>query len=325
MEDQAERLRVEVARCFEALGPPPVYVRVDEALKQKLSTQREQLKQLRKWAAALTGAPGASALAQALAEGEAMVDAVERGAFVAAEGAWARLLAKEQEANRHRKAFSHAADERAPVWNEATRTSRFDAREHGTTTVRLPCPWPRCRQESTLALPAALSLHELSCGHCGKAYRAYVGPLRHLEVTPRGGDARHYRFEVGDGQGGAVAVELHAGGPGELRAVRGDLMAFLYLRSMELSGVVDLSSSKVLWVGGGGACFLVSAVYGPQAPELHTFRAFRDRSLLPNASGRLLVRGYYAVGPSLAAVVKRSASLQRLARAALNVVERSLR
>lgn len=324
MEDQAERLRVEVARCFEALGPPPVYVRVDEALKQTLAAQREQLKRLRKWAVGLTGAPGASALAQALAEGEAMIDAVERGAFVAAETAWARLLAKEQEANRHRKAFSHAADERAPVWNEETRTSRFDARETGTTTVRLPCPWPRCRQESTLALPAALSLHEQACGHCGKAYRVYVGPLRHLEVTSRG-DARHYRFEVGDGQGGAVAVELHAGGPGELRAARGDLMAFLYLRTMELSGVVDLSSSKVLWVGGGGACFLVSAVYGPRAPELHTFRAFRDRALLPHAPGRLVVRGYYRVGPPLAAVVKRSPRSRRLLRAALNVVERALR
>ena len=64
-----------------------------------------------------------------------------------------------------------------------------------------------------------------------------------------------------------------------------------------LRGVLDLSSSRVLWVRPVGVCFVATAVYGEGAVELDTFRRFRDVALLPNAPGRLLVAGYYRVGP----------------------------
>src|SRR5262245_5304232 len=55
---------------------------------------------------------------------------------------------------------------------------------------------------------------------------------------------------------------------------------------------------------GKDGCFIATAVYGsPSAPEVFTFRRFRDRVLLPSKSGRAFVRIYYIVSPSLAALI----------------------
>lgn len=65
-------------------------------------------------------------------------------------------------------------------------------------------------------------------------------------------------------------------------------------------------------------CFVATAAFGsPMAADVSTLRAFRDAFLMPNAPGRAFVRAYYAVGPTLAGVVRGSDAGRALARAVL--------
>ena len=51
--------------------------------------------------------------------------------------------------------------------------------------------------------------------------------------------------------------------------------------------------------GGGGGCYVATAVYGSyDCPEVWTLRRFRDKVLAPTWYGRLFIRLYYAVSPA---------------------------
>jgi hypothetical protein len=59
------------------------------------------------------------------------------------------------------------------------------------------------------------------------------------------------------------------------------------------------------------SCFVATAVFGSaDAPETKDLRSWRDRHLLPNSSGRLLVGFYYYVSPRIARVLERSEILK---------------
>ncbi|HEX3471370.1 MAG TPA: CFI-box-CTERM domain-containing protein [Silvibacterium sp.] len=60
-------------------------------------------------------------------------------------------------------------------------------------------------------------------------------------------------------------------------------------------------------------CFIATAVYGTDAIEVSTLRAFRDRNLLTNWGGRAFVAFYETVSPPLAAMITRSRMLRRMA------------
>jgi len=49
-----------------------------------------------------------------------------------------------------------------------------------------------------------------------------------------------------------------------------------------------------------GGCFIATAVYGPDAPELFILRAFRDRVLAQSQAGRAFIRLYYLLSPPIA-------------------------
>lgn len=72
------------------------------------------------------------------------------------------------------------------------------------------------------------------------------------------------------------------------------------------SALADISNTKVcpiIFFNSGG-CFIATAAYTTSIhPDLDTFRAFRDKRLLTNSVGRLLVHIYYQISPPLASYI----------------------
>lgn len=71
-------------------------------------------------------------------------------------------------------------------------------------------------------------------------------------------------------------------------------------------------------------CFIASAVYGEHAWQTDQLRDWRDRSLASTATGRYLIKLYYACSPSIATLLQRYPALQVPVRSALNLVRRVL-
>lgn len=65
-------------------------------------------------------------------------------------------------------------------------------------------------------------------------------------------------------------------------------------------------------------CFIASQVYGGEAWQTNTLRAWRDRVLMPRAVCRVAVRLYYAVSPGIARVLERWPRAAGLVRRALD-------
>jgi subtilisin family serine protease len=67
--------------------------------------------------------------------------------------------------------------------------------------------------------------------------------------------------------------------------------------------------------GDGGGCFIATAAYGSRmAQQVKTLADFRDKFLLTNSTGRILVRSYYKVSPPLADFIARHDTLRAVTR-----------
>lgn len=71
-------------------------------------------------------------------------------------------------------------------------------------------------------------------------------------------------------------------------------------------------------------CFIATAVYGGDDPRTEQLRRFRDHALVPYWAGRILVRAYYRVSPSIADTLVRYPSLRPIAGRCLDFIRRSI-
>ena len=92
-----------------------------------------------------------------------------------------------------------------------------------------------------------------------------------------------------------------------------------------LRGVLNLNSSRVLWVAAPGPCFVATVAFGGEdAPEVTKLRAFRDRVLVRSRPGRAFIGWYYREGPGLARFVSGQPWLQSATRGGLRIITRFL-
>ena len=228
---------------------------------------------------------------------EALASTTE-GRIGRAEEAWARANALERESRTRRRAWVRDDELERPVWDASTRISRYDPRPAPTVRARLFCAHPGCHFEQELSFPPTYALHSFVCGRCRHGFSAYFAECRRVSSarTPLG--TRH-AFRLEPLGGGASRVEFEETGTEPFHAARGDLLAFLYTDGPVLRGVTNLSGGRTLWVRRGGPCYVATAVYGPEAPELDALRRWRDEALRPHPVGRTAVAWYYGISPSL--------------------------
>lgn len=70
-----------------------------------------------------------------------------------------------------------------------------------------------------------------------------------------------------------------------------------------------------------GHCFIATACYGsPMDPRIDALRRFRDDKLSTNATGRAMVKTYYAVSPPIAKGIARSPRMKAVVRALLRPI-----
>lgn len=305
---------------FARVPEPPLYRRRDDPVRKQAGALLEEGETLlaRSWRLGSE----VSAFTPAVELHLVALSLMSEGRVEAAEPAWHQALELERKATAPLRLWSRTDERRPSVFEPDTRRSRFDPRPEAQVEARLACPG--CRKVSQFSLSPRVASHHLVCIHCAAAFVAYVAELRALEVQPLGRNRRRYVFRVEELSGLATRIEFDDAAQGELGAVRRDLLAFLYMPETILRGVLNLNSSRVLWVSSPGTCFVATVAFGEGAPELDTLRAFRDRVLVRTLPGRSFIRWYYREGPALAAFVAQRPRLKRVTRTALGFLTRRL-
>ncbi|MHB8874256.1 MAG: CFI-box-CTERM domain-containing protein [Myxococcaceae bacterium] len=323
-----ERLRSECVAFFDQVPEPPIYRRADDPLRKTAGALLPVGQELLARCLALSrdglaSAPAVETLTSAVrAYLESLCHTAE-GRIEAAEEAWRRATELERAATSARRLWARSDEARHPVFDRASGASRYDPSPDPLVKVKLACPTDGCRHVADYAFSPRHATHRFVCVACKIPFLAHFGEVRQVEMTERG---RHktYLFRIEELAGALSRVEFDDTSGAELSVARRDLVAFLYTENKELKGVLDLSSSRLLWIQRGGPCFVASVAFGEEAKELAAFRAYRDRVLRQSMPGRALVRGYYLAGPSLARGLRKWPAASALARRALERVHRRL-
>lgn len=323
-----ERLRTECLTFFERVPEPPVYRRAEDPLRQQAEALVGEGREL--LARCLVGARGEGgdrlgALERALRAHLEVVCHTAEGRISEAEEAWLRAGELAEALLRERRAWERSDEGPRRVYDRSTGVSRYDPQPAPEVRARLVCPAPGCRKTGEYAFTVEPGPNRFTCGSCRAPFTAYFGEVLSLERAGGSSGPRHYRIRIKDLGGAVSRLEFDDTSGAELSVARSDRVAFLYTGQRELRGVLNLSSSRVLWIQRAGPCFVATAAFGEDAPELEAFRAFRDECLARSALGRLAVRGYYVVGPSLASGVRRHRGTRRTAERLLRAIHRMLR
>lgn len=301
--DAADRLRAEARELVRRVPEPPLYRRRVDPARAQAEALLAELEPL------LARAYALEAEHPAVAEWRGVLDAhaealclVSEGRVEAASDAWTRAVTLERRATAATRLWARGGEARVPVFDRLSRASRYDPRAEALLEVRLPCP--SCRQVARHAVSLQHASHPVHCASCGARFRAYVAELRALEVSGRPG-SRRYAFHLEEPSGAATRIEVQDAHADELRAAPRELLAFLYLPETVLRGVLNLDSSRVLWVSSGGPCFVATACLGEHDEAVGILRDFRERRLRPSLSGRAFIALYERAGPGLARAVAR--------------------
>jgi len=329
-EPELEGLRVEAMEQLALMPEPPAYRRAAdparEAAHARLPAAEALLERallFQKASASTRFEPQARSIAQALEAQILALAAIAQGQILPGEERVEQARIKARAVGELAAAFHRVGAEQAPVYVRQTGVSRYDPHEAEHLEVTLPCPNPGCRKPALYALSTRSPTHRFVCTTCRQPFVGYFGEVRSVEAT-RNAKAAHYALHIEEVGGRDRRVEFDDASGGTLPVAPRDLVALLYGAGQTLVAVENLSSARVLWIRPKEACFLATAAYGSGAPELDTFRAFRDRALLTRPTGRLLVRAYYLAGPHLARPVAASPRLRRAARRVLEVLRADL-
>ncbi len=303
-----EHLRADAARFFGRVPEPPVYRRPNDPIRVQAERLIPEAQELlaRSMAFHRTGKVDHVAAPLELATRwylECVVHTAA-GRIAAAEEAWAVATQVERQALSSRRLFTRTGDQAPSVFDRRTGASRFDPRSDASVQVKLACPNAGCHHLDDFAFSPRHATHRFSCPKCQQPFIAYFGEVRAVEVETPQGNTRHYLLKLEELGGGLSRIEFEDASGADLSISRQDLLAFLYGEDRELRGVLNLSSSRLLWIQQGGPCFLATVAYGEGAPQLRAFRAFRDGVLRRSALGSWAVRRYYAHGPRLAGWVR---------------------
>lgn len=309
--EDAERFRRDVRAFFATVPEPPLYRRRNDpsvlAARALLETGEVLLGRGLELA-------GDAALREALEAHLVALSLVAEQRVEAAEPAWREAVRLERRAMAASQLWRRPDDVGRPVFDRSTGASRFDPQLEAMAQVTLSCP--KCRAQGVFACAPAASRHRLDCPKCRQAFVAYVAELRTVQTALRGG-TRHTTFRVLEPSGAQARIELDDATGHELPTAPRDRLAFLYAPPERLRGVLNLSTSRVLWLNTTGPCFVATVVFGEDAPQVASLRRFRDEVLMTRPAGRRFVRWYYAHGPALAGFVGERRWLQGAARAVL--------
>jgi hypothetical protein len=329
LEDAAiERVRLECATYFDRIPEPPIYRRAQDpsraGAEALLPAGKELLARLLALQRDEAAAPRLSPLAEALRLHLAALCHVSAGRLEAAESAWLEAIEREGAASASRRAWARSDERRTPVYDRTTGLSRFDPSPEPQLQVKLVCPWNDCQKSEQYGLAPTYATHRFRCASCRRAFIGYFGEARGVEITRLHGDAKRYLFRVQELNSGMAQVVFEDSSGGDFVVARRDLLAFLYTPDRELKAVLNLSSSRLLWVQRNGWCFVATAAFGEGAAELDAFRAFRDRVLARAGPGRAAIRVYYRHGPAAARWLRRHPRARARVRAGLSRMHRLL-
>lgn len=93
---------------------------------------------------------------------------------------------------------------------------------------------------------------------------------------------------------------------------------YRYVTDAAAATTACVMPSEVVGLLEDKSCFISTAAFGSDmAPEVKTFRAFRNKFLLTNLPGKLFVKAYYRFSPPLAKVIAQNETLRTVSRGLL--------
>lgn len=319
-----EKLRADCATWFSQLPEPPVYRRGDDPVRAQANALVPQGQELLSRALVFgrdaVNSNESRALIDALKANLEMLVHVAMGRVEKAELAWSRANDLEPRAVRARRLWVRSDESRGAVFDKQTGTSRYDPRPEPLLTVKLACPNTSCQAAGEYQFSPRYATHRFTCHKCRRPFIGYFGEARGVVVTARVRGWKHYMFKLEELDGGLSRIEFEEPSGAPFVVAHRDLLAFLYSGNRELRSVLNLSSSRLLWVQRSGACFVATVAFGEDALELAAFRRVRDEWLLPTKPGRAFVRAYYAFGPGAAAWLGRHERARKALRRGLQLL-----